>query len=41
LLETHRRLLEVTVEDVEVTTKEAEKVEFLPRGKTKPNANVK
>lgn len=41
LIETHRKLLDVTVEDAEVTQKEAEKVEFLPRGKTKPKANAK
>jgi cell division initiation protein len=36
LIESHQKLLEVTVEDAEEITKEAEKVEFLPRGKTNP-----
>lgn len=40
LIETHRKLLDVTVENAEVTQKEAEKVEFLPRGKTNPQAKT-
>ena len=41
LISTHQKLLDVTVEHTEVTQKEQEKVEFLPRGKVLPRKKAK